>query len=55
MNRPNQQVRYGSPWLKDLYDYFTPVRAEAQAEQYADAEIDATIDQAVKAVRAKHD
>ena len=41
----------GSPWLKDLYDSFAPVRKEA-AELGSD-EIDAAIDSAVKAVRRK--
>ena len=43
----------GSPWLKELYDRFAPVRQEAAAS--SEAEIDAAIDTAVKAVRARHD
>jgi AbrB family looped-hinge helix DNA binding protein len=39
----------GSPWLKELYDLFAPVREEAA--QYPEAEIDAAIDAAVAAVR----
>jgi AbrB family looped-hinge helix DNA binding protein len=42
----------GSPWLKELYDLFAPVREEAS--QYDEAEIDAAIDDAVKAVRQQH-
>ena len=41
----------GSPWLRDLYELFAPVREEAQA--YSEVEIDAAIDAAVKAVRSK--
>ena len=39
----------GSPWLKELYDLFAPVRQEG--EQYSEEEINAAIDEAVKAVR----
>jgi AbrB family looped-hinge helix DNA binding protein len=41
-----------SGWLKDLYEQFAPVRQEA--EQYSEDEINAAIDAAVAAVRAKH-
>lgn len=41
----------GSPWLRELYDFFAPVRDEAAA--YSDEEINAAIDRAVKASRAK--
>jgi AbrB family looped-hinge helix DNA binding protein len=43
----------GSPWLKELYDQFAPVREEASA--YSEAEINTAIDDAVKAVRQGHD
>ena len=39
----------GSPWLKELYDDFAPVRAEAA--KYSSGEIDAAIDVAVKESR----
>ncbi|HVA23972.1 MAG TPA: AbrB/MazE/SpoVT family DNA-binding domain-containing protein [Chloroflexota bacterium] len=42
----------GSPWLKELYDLFAPVREEAK--QFSEAEIDAAIDSAVRAVRRKN-
>jgi AbrB family looped-hinge helix DNA binding protein len=42
----------GSPWLKELYDLFAPVREEAAAK-YSEQEIDAAIDQAMKAVRSR--
>jgi bifunctional DNA-binding transcriptional regulator/antitoxin component of YhaV-PrlF toxin-antitoxin module len=41
----------GSPWLRELYDMFAPVRDEAS--RYSEDEINAAIDQAVKAVRQK--
>jgi len=40
----------GSPWLKEAYEAFAPIREEL-AEKYSGEEIDAAIDQAVKAVR----
>ncbi len=39
----------GSPWLKELYDLFAPVREEAK--KYSEEEINEAIDRAVKAVR----
>lgn len=42
----------GSPWLKELYDLFAPVR-EAAA-QYSEEEVNADIDKAVAEVRAAH-
>lgn len=47
-----QNTAAGSPWLKDLYELFAPVRREAMP--YSEAEIDAAIDQAVRAVRDPH-
>jgi AbrB family looped-hinge helix DNA binding protein len=44
----------GSPWLKELYDYFAPVRAEAEEKGYSDEEINAAIDEAVRDVRSRH-
>jgi hypothetical protein len=44
----------GSGWLKELYDYFAPVRHEAGAKGYSDEEINAAIDEAVRAVRQQH-
>ena len=41
----------GSPWLKELYAYFAPVRAEAEAKCYTDEQINAWIDEALAAVR----
>ena len=41
----------GSPWLKELYDLFAPVREEAK--DLSEQEIDTAIDQALSAVRKK--
>ena len=40
-----------SAWLRELYDYFAPVRQEAT--QYDEDEINTDIDAAIKEVRAK--
>lgn len=45
----------GSVWLKELYDYFAPVRAEIKHQGLSGKEINDTIDQAIKAVRKKND
>ena len=42
----------GSPWLKELYDLFAPVRRETK--KYSEEEINKTIGKAVKAVRKAH-
>jgi len=44
----------GSPWLKELYDYFAPVRQEILEKGYTEKEVNRAIDAAVKAVRAKY-
>jgi hypothetical protein len=44
----------GSPWLKELYDYFAAVREESEAAHYSDEEMNAAIDRAVRAVRKRH-
>ena len=41
----------GSPWLRELYEYFAPVRQEAEEKGYTDEQINAWIDEAVAAVR----
>lgn len=41
-----------SPWFKQLYDLFAPVRQEAAP--IAEEEVNAAIDQAVSAVREKY-
>jgi len=44
----------GSPWLKELYDYFAPVRQEAEERGYTDEEINQWIDEALAEVRAEN-
>lgn len=39
--------------LRDLYAYFAPVRQEAVEKGYSEAEINETIDEAVREVRAR--
>ncbi|HZS94989.1 MAG TPA: AbrB/MazE/SpoVT family DNA-binding domain-containing protein [Chloroflexota bacterium] len=41
----------GSDWLKELYEYFAPVRAEAIESGLDEGEINEAIDRAVAAVR----
>ena len=41
----------GSPWLRELRDYFAPVRQEAAKRGYTDEEINGWIDEALAAVR----
>jgi hypothetical protein len=43
----------GSPWLKELYDYFAPVREEILERGISEDEVNADIDAAVAAVRAE--
>lgn len=43
----------GSPWLRELYDYFAPVRAEAIEKGYTEEEINSAIDAALQAVRVR--
>jgi AbrB family looped-hinge helix DNA binding protein len=42
----------GSPWLKELYELFAPVHAEAA--KYTEEEINAAIDEAIAAVRKNY-
>lgn len=41
----------GSPYLKELYEYFAPAREEVLKKGYTGEEIDAAVDQALTAVR----
>ena len=43
----------GSAWLRELYDYFEPVRQEIRERGISEKEVNADIDAALKAVRAK--
>ena len=44
----------GSPWLRELYEYFAPVREEILARGISSEEVNADIDAAIAAVRAEH-
>jgi hypothetical protein len=46
------EIGEGSPFLKELYEYFTPAREEVLEKGMTEEEIDAAIDQAFEAVRA---
>jgi AbrB family looped-hinge helix DNA binding protein len=41
----------GSPWARELYEMFEPVRASLS--KYSEAEINDAIDEALKAVRSR--
>jgi bifunctional DNA-binding transcriptional regulator/antitoxin component of YhaV-PrlF toxin-antitoxin module len=43
----------GSPWLRELYDYFAPVREEILARGISEEEVNADIDAAIAEVRAE--
>ncbi len=43
----------GSPWLRELYEYFAPVREEIRARGLSEEEVNADIDAAVREVRAR--
>ena len=51
--RPVRVEAKGSPWVRELYEYFAPVRQEAIDKGYTEEEINAAIDEAVKASRAE--
>jgi AbrB family looped-hinge helix DNA binding protein len=46
-------AQQGSPWFRELYEYFAPVRQEILDRGISDEEVDADIDAAVAAVRAE--
>jgi len=41
-------------WLRELYDYFAPVREEILAAGYSEEEVNADIDAALREVRAEY-
>jgi AbrB family looped-hinge helix DNA binding protein len=47
------EIGEGSPYLKELYEYFVPAREEAQEKGLTGEEIEAAVDQAIEAVRTK--
>ena len=50
--RPVVVREQGSPWLRELYEYFAPVREEILRKGYTEEEVNADIDAAIRAVRA---
>lgn len=44
-----------SAWVKELYDYFAPVRDEIAAAGFSEEEVNSDIDAAIRAVRAERD
>jgi hypothetical protein len=47
------ESRKGSPWLRELYEYFAPVREEILAQGISEEELFADIDAAIAEVRAE--
>jgi hypothetical protein len=45
--------KQSSPWLRELYEYFAPVREEILARGISQAELYADIDAAIEEVRAE--
>ena len=43
----------GSPWLRELYEYFAPVREEILRRGISEEEVNADIDAAIAAVRTE--
>jgi bifunctional DNA-binding transcriptional regulator/antitoxin component of YhaV-PrlF toxin-antitoxin module len=43
----------GSPWLRELYEYFAPVREDILRRGISEEEVNADIDAAIAAVRAE--
>jgi bifunctional DNA-binding transcriptional regulator/antitoxin component of YhaV-PrlF toxin-antitoxin module len=43
----------GSPWLRELYEYFAPVREEIFRRGISEEEVNADIDAAIAEVRAE--
>lgn len=41
-------------WFKDLYDYYSPVRAEIAAQGIGEDEVNADIDAALQEVRGRN-
>jgi hypothetical protein len=50
---PAKETAHGLPWLRDLYEYFAPVRKEILERGVSEAEINADVDAAIAAVQAK--
>ena len=52
-NKTPNPSEEGSPWLRELYEYFAPVREEILARGISEEEVNADIDAAIAAVRAE--
>ena len=50
---PVRTAAQGSPWLKELYDVFAPVRESFAASGMTEDEINAELDAAVREARAE--
>lgn len=50
---PVTRTSEGSPWLKELYDVFAPVRDSYAKSGMTDAEINADLDAALREARAE--
>ena len=48
-----EDAEQGSPWLRELYDYFAPVREEIATMGISDEEVNADIAEAIREVRAE--
>ncbi len=48
---PEEELRQGSPWLRELYDHFAPVRQEAIEEGFTEQQINDWIDEAIAGYR----
>lgn len=51
-SKPDRAADSGSPWLRDLYKLYAPVREEIRQRAIPEAEVNADIDDAISAVRA---
>ena len=47
------ETAQGSPWLRELYEHFAPVRQEILEREISEEEVNADIDAAVAAARAE--
>ena len=47
------ETAYGSPWLRQLYLYFAPVRQEIVDRGISEDEVNADIDAAIKDLRSR--
>ncbi len=50
-----KEMRRGSPWVREMYDAFAPVREAVDQMGLTEAEIDAIIDDTIDEVRRERD